>query len=330
MRYAALILLGSFGAFLLFVARYRYQAVNVQAAGLNMVEAVVQSIGPDGELNLKYKVGVEAFEITRRVPIRIPRIRAGDHVTLLYNTARPDTAKVRQWSVLYPDSLVFGGFGLVAILFAVGAFVALGRVPSVGEALKNPQSHVERTHESSIPVPASLDRPIELHNARNEFYISFLMAAGAFVAAFFLYRNPPWFLVSRWLAYPVIAVIVLFGIGMIFAAFDTQSMRIRANQDGVEIVDSLGSRKFPWTDVAAIKRETVSRSTYSSGKFFSRGYSSQVLGRSLILLDGSGKVLLKLDEDVALEPVEDWMRLRAFIPKRTGLEVKEAARETLL
>ena len=130
MRYAALVLLGSFGVFLLFVARYRYQAVNVQVAGLNTVEAVVQSIGSDGELNLKYKVGAEIFEIARGVPIRIPRIRAGDHVTLLYNTAPPDTAKVRQWSVLYPDSLVAGGFGLVAILFAVGAFVALGRVPS--------------------------------------------------------------------------------------------------------------------------------------------------------------------------------------------------------
>ncbi len=330
MRYAALILLGSFGVFLFFIARYRYQAVNVQVAGLNTVEAVVQSIGPDGELNLKYKVGAEAFEIVRRVPIRIPRIRAGDRVTLFYNSARPDTAKVRQWSVLYPDSLVAGGFGLLAIVFAVGAFVALGRVPSVSEALKNPESQIERTHESSIPIPASLDAPIELHNARNEFYISFLMAAGAFVAAFFLYRSPPWFLATRWLSYPVVALIVLFGIGMIFAAFGNQEMRIRANQDGVEIIDSSGSRKFLWTDVAALKRETVSRSTYSSGKVFSRGYSDKVMGRSLILLDRAGKELLKLDEDVAMEPVRDWMRLRAYIPKRTGLEVKEAARETLL
>src|SRR5882724_1501902 len=155
MRYAALVLLGSFGVFLLFIARYRYQAVNVQAAGMNTVEALVQSIGPDGELKLTYRVGAESFEIVRSVPIRIPRIRAGDQVTLLYNTTRPDTAKVRQWSVLYPDSLVFGGFGLVAILFGVGAFVALGRVPSTGEALKNPR-------EISAPISASLDHPIEL------------------------------------------------------------------------------------------------------------------------------------------------------------------------
>ena len=117
---------------------------------------------------------------------------------------------------------------------------------------------------------------------------------------------------------------------MIFAAFQNQSMRIRADQDGFEIGDSLGSRKFLWKDVAALKRETVSRSTYNSGKYFRRGYSSSVMGRYFILLDSSGKDLLKLDEDVAMEPVQDWLRLRAYIPKRTGLAVEEAARESLL
>jgi hypothetical protein len=253
-------------------------------------------------------------------------------VTLLYKSARPDTAKVRQWSVLYQDSLVAGGFGLVGILFAVGGFVAMGSVPSLRGALNgtvNPQPYAEKKHDSSIPVGTSLDSPIELHNARNEFYISFPMAAAALTAAFFLYRNP-WFLWTRWIAYPAVAVVVLFGIGMIFAAFQNQTARIRANQDGIETGDSSGSRKFLWKDVAVLKRETVTRSTYQSGKYFRRGYSSSVVGRYLILLDGSGKELLKLDEDVAMEPVEDWLRLRASIPVRTGLEVKEETRETLL
>ena len=112
--------------------------------------------------------------------------------------------------MLYPDSLVACGFGVVAILFAVGAFVALGNVPSRGGALKNPHSYGEQKHESSSPVSASLDPPIELRNARNEFCISFLMAAGAFIAAFFLYRNP-WFLWTRWISYPATALIVLLG-----------------------------------------------------------------------------------------------------------------------
>src|SRR5450759_1226389 len=113
MRYALLLLLGSFGVFLLFVARYRYQAVNVELANLNTVEGIVERIGPDGELDLKYSVGPTPYELVRSVPIKLPRIRAGDKVTLLYKSARPDTAKVLQWSVLYQDSLVAGGFGLV-------------------------------------------------------------------------------------------------------------------------------------------------------------------------------------------------------------------------
>jgi hypothetical protein len=137
MRYAVLLLLGFFGVFLLFVARSRYDSVNVQVASLNTVEGVVKSIGPDGELNLTYDVGPAAYQIVRPVPIKIPRIRAGDKIPLLYKPDRPDTAKVRQWSVLYPDSLVAGGFGVLAILFAAGAFVAVGNVPSRGGALKN-------------------------------------------------------------------------------------------------------------------------------------------------------------------------------------------------
>jgi hypothetical protein len=31
-----------------------------------------------------------------------------------------------------------------------------------------------------------------------------------------------------------------------------------------------------------------------------------------------------------MEPVQDWRRLRAYIPTRTGLPVKEETRETLL
>jgi hypothetical protein len=194
MRYAVLLLLGSFGVFLLFVARYRYQAVNLQLVRLNTVEGTVDSIGPDGELDVKYQVGTQAYEIVRSVPIKIPSIRAGDKVSLLYPSDRPDTAKVKHWSVLYPDSAVAGGFGLVAILLAIGAFVAFGSVPSLGDlpvTANGPRGYTfEQKLGDSIPPPTSLDHRIELRNGRSEFYISFLIAGAVFAAAYGLYRNP--------------------------------------------------------------------------------------------------------------------------------------------
>src|SRR5256885_615676 len=135
MRYVVLLVLLAVGSGLLYLARYRYQAVNQQLARLNSVEGVVDSVASNGDLNLKYTVA----------------------------------------------------------------------------------------RYSSLPAVTSLDRPIELHNTRSEFYISLAMAAGAFLAGYLLYRNPD-FLWTRFIGYPVAVVAALFGAGMVFAAFQNQSL----------------------------------------------------------------------------------------------------------
>jgi hypothetical protein len=117
---------------------------------------------------------------------------------------------------------------------------------------------------------------------------------------------------------------------MIFAAFQNQTLRIRVDQEGFESEDSSGARRFLWKDVAALKRETVTRSTWQSGRYFTRGYASRDIGHYFILLDGAGKELLRLDEDVPMQPSQDWRLLRAYIPVRTGLTVNEETRESLL
>src|SRR6476646_4692195 len=147
MRYAVLLLLCSFGALLLWLAGYRYQAVNAELGSLNTVEGIVDSNRADGALHLKYKVGAEHFEIVRSIPVPFPRLRVGSRVTLLYDPARPDTARVWQWSVIYPDSAVAAGFGLAAIFMGVAGFVMMGKVPSPGDT-------------SNSAPPAQLDLPI--------------------------------------------------------------------------------------------------------------------------------------------------------------------------
>ncbi len=331
MRYMALLVLLSAGTALLYLAWYRYQAVNLQLALLNSVEGTVDSVASNGDLNLKYSVAGTPYEITRSVPIKfIPAIRAGERVTLLYPASRPDTARVRHWSVVYQDSAVTGSFGIAAFIFAIGAFVLMGSIPARPDMTAGQQPYSTVTRYSSLPVVTSLDQPIELHNARNEFYISVtLLAGGAFLVSYLLYRNPD-FLWTRYLGYPAAVVVALFGVGMIFAAFQNRSLQLRADNDGIQLKDNSGSRTILWKDVAAIKRETVTRSTWNSGKYARRGYSSKTVGHYLQLLDASGKVLYKIDEDVAMEPAQDWIRLRAFIPHRTNLPVQEETRETLL
>jgi len=330
MRYVVLLVLVSVGSALFYLAWYRYLAVNLQLAGLDSVDGKVDSIAANGDLNLKYSVAGTPYEITRSVPVKfMPSLRAGERVTLLYPTSRPDTAKVWHWSVVYQDSVVTGGFGIAAFIFAIGAFVMMGSVPSRPDMRAGQQPDSTATRYSSLPLVKSLDQPIELRNARNEFYISFVLAAGGFLAAYLLYRNPA-FLWTRYLGYPAAGVAALFGVGMIFAAFQNQSLRLRADNDGIQLKDDSGSRTILWKDVAALKHETVTRSTWNSGKYARRGYSSNTMGHYLQLLDASGKVLYKIDEDVAMEPAQDWLRLRAFIPRRTNLPVQEETRETLL
>ncbi|HEX3745668.1 MAG TPA: hypothetical protein VHW09_17120 [Bryobacteraceae bacterium] len=316
MRYIVLLLLSSFGIFLLFLARNRYEAVNLKLAGDRTVQASLSSILANGDLTLKYTVDAADYEIVRSVPVNFfPRIRAGSPVPLLFSADRPDAARVRHWSVIYQDSAVCGAFGLVALALAMGAFVTLGTTPKPATTTRYPP-----------PAAAvSLNRAIELRNTRRNFVSSLAVALGVFTAAFLLYRNP-YFLWTPWLSYPAAAVVAVIGIFMVWGAFFERSIRIRADRDGVVVTDSDGSRKFVWEEVAVLKRETMTqqvrhKSAITHNTSSDYWYSVSEVGHAFILLGKSGQVLLKLDEDTPMEPLQDWLTLRAFIPQRTNLPV---------
>jgi len=325
MRYALLVLFGAVGVLLLVLAHNRYDVANRQLAGLNTVDGIVSSMAENGDLNVKYRVGSTDYEVVRSLPVNFfPRIRAGERIALVYAAARPDTATVRHWSKVYQDVAVSGGFGLVAIAMAIAAMMAMASAPTT------PQ-----TRPLTPPTAAvSLDHPMELRNTRKDFVTSLLVVAGTFVAAFLLWRNP-YFLGTPWLSYPAAVAVVLLAAGMLWGSFQNRSLRIRADQFGIEIQDNEGSRHFVWTDVAAIKRETVTKrmqhvSAIKHGSNRDYTYTTHEVQHNLIVEDKTGKALLKLDEDTPMDPLQDWLLLRAYIPQRTGLPVTEVSRESAL
>jgi hypothetical protein len=340
MRYLALLLIGSFGAALLFVAYNRFQAVNGQLASLNTAAGVVESIGPDGDLHVKYTVGSTDYEILRSVPVKVPWIRTGDAVPLVFSSDRPDAARIRQWSVVYQDSAVTGAFGLAAILAAIVVFLimgssGLGRVTATANATPSPAESTAMAAAVSTDKPIEMDKPIELRNTGKDFVTTLIMAAGIFVVAFLLYRYP-YFLWSRWLSYPAAGLVAIVGAFVVWGAFFTKSIRIRADENGVVVTDSDGGHKFLWKDVATLKRETVTQVVQHKSlidhhsRKLDYSYTQSEIGHYLILLDASGKELLKLDEDTPMTPLPDWDRLRAYIPQRTGLPVQQHSRESPL
>jgi hypothetical protein len=318
MRYIVLLLMGTFGVFLLFLARNRYDAVNLKLAGDQTVQGVLSAILANGDLNFKYTVEATDYEIVRSVPVNwFPRLRAGSPVPLVYSADRPDAARVRHWSVVYQDSAVCGFFGVMALVMAITAFVMMGGHPAPAPAMRY----------APPAAVVSLDHAIELKNTRQDFVTSLLVAFGVLAAAYLLYRNP-YFMWTPWISYPVAVVVAVVGIFMVWGAFFSRSLRIRADRDGVVLTDSDGSRKFAWAEVAVLKHETMTqgvrhrkaiRNNLPSDYF----YTTDEVGHWLILLDQSGKVLLKLDEDTPMDPFQDWLRLRAFIPQHTGLPLVE-------
>lgn len=52
------------------------------------------------------------------------------------------------------------------------------------------------------------------------------------------------------------------------------------------------------------------------------------VARAFILVDNSGKELLKLDEETPMEPKQGWLLLRAYIPQRTRLPIVQESRKS--
>jgi hypothetical protein len=334
MRYLALLLVGSFGVFLLFVARNRFQAVNGQLASMSTAASRVESIGSDGDLHVKYTVGSTDYEIVRSVPVKLPWIKVGDQVPVVFSSDRPDAARIRQWSVVYQDSALAGAFGVAAIIAAIVSFLVMGSFDAIRQA--SPAMAVSSPVTSAVVAPlVSMDKPIELRNTGKDFATTLILAAGIFVVAFLIYRFP-YFLWGRWVSYPAAALFAILGAFVVWGAFFTKSIRIHADDNGVAITNSDVVLRFSWNDATTLKRETITQVVqhqslvdhHSRHQDFT--YTESEIGHYLILLDASGKELLKLDEDTPMTPLPDWERLRAYIPQRTGLPIQQERRESPL
>ncbi len=180
----------------------------------------------------------------------------------------------------------------------------------------------------------SLGNGIELRHSRKELLGNLIGPLVFFALAYLVWRYPGW-LWRPWLSYTGCVLLILAAIAMIWSAFDMKGTRIAANENGVEVKGTADARKFSWNDIASLQRETVTRRVRhlhairhnTSADYW---YSTEEESHTFTLFDHSGKALLAIDEDEPMEPVEDWLKLRAYIPQRTGLPVTQVTRESKL
>ncbi len=179
----------------------------------------------------------------------------------------------------------------------------------------------------------SLEHPMILRTTKSEFTTDLVMAFGALLVAFLLFRYPD-FLWKPLLGYIAGTLVGIVGLFWIWGAFYTKSFEIHADQSGVEVKDSDGGHRFSWSDVAALRHETITQDVVHKNlsqdmKNFGTRTTEEV-AHYLILLDAAGKELLKLNEDSPMQPFDDWIRLREFIPSRTGLVVEQITKKSIL
>ena len=314
MRYVALLFFGAFGVALLLLAYNRYQSATSFLETANTVQGTVNSQDDDGDFHLTYRVGSKDYRVSQSVPINhFPKIKVGDTVPLVFTPDRPDYANFRHWSRVYEQFNVCAFLGLMAMIAAIGSFTMMG---------------FEGTPRPQVVVVTALDHPIDLRSTWKEFWTGMLVSLIPFLFAFAMYRatHYRW----PWLSYIGVALFTLLAFGLMWAAAFTKSIRIHADQDGVQIKDNDGTRRFSWTDVAALKRETTTRKLRNDRADGTRDYGVQEMTHNFCLLDGFGKELLRLNEDAPMEPVNDWMVLRGYIRGRTGLPVEEETKKNIL
>jgi hypothetical protein len=314
MRYVSLLFFGAFGVALLFLAYNRFQSAASFVASANAVEGTVKSLTNDGDFLLAYRVGSEDYTIQRSVPINyFPKIKVGDTVPLLYTSDRPDYANFSHWSRVYEQFNVCAFLGAMAMIAAIGSFLMFG---------------MDGTPPAQVVVVTALDHPIDLRSTWKEFWTGMVVSLIPCLFAFAIYRvtHDRW----PWLSYIGVAFFVLLALGLMWATAFSKSIQIHADQDGVQIKDNDGVRRFPWTDVAALKRETTTRNVLHERADGTRDHTVEEMTHDFCLLDATGKELLRLNEDAPMEPLNDWMLLRGYIRGRTGLPVKEETKKNIL
>jgi hypothetical protein len=319
MRYVVLGILCAVAVILFAIARTTYRTDRRDLGIMSAADGVVVSIDAAEAMTVKYNVGPTGYEVVRTVAINhFPTIHAGDHVALVFDDPRPDAASLRHWSNDYQDAAVTGGFGLAVIVAGLGVFFMMGHTPKI-----RPQNY-------PLPVNVSLDHIIELRNTRSEIVSTLIVAAVTFLLAFLTYRYPEFFW-KPWLAHVATAVILLLGIGFIWVALDEKVTRIRADQAGIEVSDGLGKRKFTWEEVEQLKHEVITQRVRSPNDVTEQiSHTTEEVAHSLVLLGRGGSELFRLNQELPMQPLKDWLLLRAYIPLRTNLPVIVETKERLL
>ncbi|MCX6636618.1 MAG: hypothetical protein NT090_16275, partial [Acidobacteria bacterium] len=299
---------------LLYFARRQYLKVNGELASMTEVQGLFEGIAPEtGNLTFSYQLGEMSYRFWASRPFAYPKIRPGDRVAVVVPPGRPAEGRLRHWSTLYVTPMVLSGFVLFCLLLAYASYAVPGR---------------SQARVSLAPSPvAALEAPIELHTPGDMAVTIVILAIVAFCFAALNIFNPET-LWTRWLAYPAAFLAVILGIALLFASRSVRQMRIRADENGIEVIQGSDSRRIRWSDVAGLKMRRTYREEYSGPAGSTGRGKSKVRGEpSLIFLDKAGRELLELRADWA--PSDQCRRLFDYIPVRTGLSVQKEVKRDL-
>ncbi len=206
------------------------------------------------------------------------------------------------------DAAPLGMMALFGFLLAMGIWFSIGWWQGKLEEERRQAAVVRAPAEVTAPPAA----PIEMRRTSRDIGNTATWPIGFLIAAIGLAFYPD-LLRSRWLAYPVAAVLLVLATGMVFAVRGERRERFRADADGIEVRGWQATQRVAWKDVASVTMVEARRvsSTHTGGDFLSRHLSLRSKG---------GEELLRLEE---LAPPEEFRRFLNAIPGWTGHPVQE-------
>lgn len=205
------------------------------------------------------------------------------------------------------EAVPLGVMALLGFLLAIGTWSLIGRQQRAWEQEKRQMAAVKPPVKVIPPPPAG---PIEMRRTGASIGETWMWAIGFFCSAVGLALFPD-VLWTRWLAYPVAAVLLVLAAGAAYIAVGQRNQRCVADANGVDV---WGIERVAWKDVASVTLvEERASSQYRTRR-------AGVLARYLLLESQAGEELLRLEE---LAPPEEYRRFLDAIPAWTGRPVQE-------
>jgi hypothetical protein len=203
------------------------------------------------------------------------------------------------------EAVPLGVMALIGFLLAFGTWALIGRQQRAWEEEKRQMAAVKPPVKVIPPPPAG---PIEMRRTSASIGDTWMWAIGFFCSAVgvALFPDVLW---TRWLAYPVAAVLLVLAAGATYIAVGQRSQRCVADAKGV---DAWGLEQVAWKDVASV--------TLVEERAGARSRRVGVLNRYLLLESKAGEELLRLEE---MAPPEQYRRFLDAIPAWTGRPVQE-------